>query len=81
MKYFWLLSYIIEALLLVIGMLMGGLSFIAGLIAWAITQDYSNCVTQFCDPILLVVFNYILPVFSFFFIFNGLYALSKLTSK
>jgi len=81
MKYLWLVSYVIEALLLVIGLIMGGLSFVIGLIAWAVTQQYSNCVTQFCDPILGVVTDYILPVFMFLFLINGLQALSTLSSK
>lgn len=81
MKYIWLASYVLEALLLVIGSVMGGLSIIVGLIAWAITQDHSNCVTQFCDPILGVVIDYIIPVFMFLFLINGLSALSTLSSK
>ena len=81
MKYLWLASYVIEALLFVIGVIMGGLSFVIGVIAWAVTQHHSNCVTQFCDPILGVVADYITPVFMFLFLINGLHALSTLSSK
>jgi hypothetical protein len=81
MKKFWLISYLIEALLTVIGLLVGGLSFVVGLIAWAITGTEANCVSQFCESVLIVLLHYVAPVFMFLFVINGFHSFEQIAKS
>lgn len=81
MKKFWLVSFIIEAFLTIIGLSTGILSFVIGLIAFAITGAESNCVSQFCGNILGILVNYVGPVFMFLFVINGLHSFGVLCKE
>ena len=81
MKNFWLISYLIEVLLSVISLLVGGLCFVIGLIAWAITGTEANCVSQFCVPIFNVLLAYVIPVFMFLFVINGFHSFEQIAKS
>lgn len=81
MKKFWLISYIIEEFLTIIGLLAGVLCVVIGLVAWAITGAESNDVSQICGHILGIILYYVGPVFMFLFVINGFHAFASLNKE